>query len=179
MGKGLVMMHIDGVGYRFLQRALEQGRMPKLAALIRADGYEVLPYRCGIPSTTPFCQAGILYGDNSEIPSYRWWDKEAKLLVGFGHGSSFKKVAGKYFKGRLPLTQDGAVIGACYPAGARDTFALAYRERDTSGPAGSGSTPRRWTGPTTRRSVWCRSSPRPQSPPPTTSPPSMGSTCCS
>ena len=139
MGKGLVMMHIDGVGHRFLVRALEEGRMPKLAALMRSEGYDALPYRCGIPSTTPFCQAGILYGDNSEIPSYRWWDKEANLLVAFGHGSSFKKVAGKYFQGREPLTQDGAVIGSCYPAGARDTFALAYRERDTSGGSGSGS----------------------------------------
>jgi len=138
MGRGLVIMHIDGVGFRFLERALEQGRMPKLQALMKAEGYEALPYRCGIPSTTPFCQAGILYGDNSEIPSYRWWDKEANLLVAFGHGSSFKQVAGKYFQGRVPLTEGGAVIGACYPAGARDTFALAYRERDTS--AGGPST---------------------------------------
>ena len=139
MGKGLVIMHIDGVGYRFLQRALERGRMPKLAALMKAEGYEALPYRCGIPSTTPFCQAGILYGDNSEIPSYRWWDKEANLLVAFGHGSSFKRVADRYFRGRVPLTQDGAVIGSCYPAGAKDTFALAYRERDTTQVSGVGS----------------------------------------
>ena len=134
MGKGLVILHVDGAGHRFLARALEQGRMPAVARLIEEEGYELHPYRCGIPSTTPFCQAGILYGDNSEIPSFRWWDKEAGVLVAFGHGSSFKRVAHRYFRGHQPLTEGGAVIGCCYPAGATETFGLAYRERDPSGP---------------------------------------------
>ncbi len=133
-GKGLVILHLDGVGHTFLGRAIEQGRMPAVARLIEEEGYESLSYRCGIPSTTPFCQAGILYGDNSEIPSYRWWDKQAGILVAFGHGSSFKKVAHRYFRGSRPLTEGGAVIGSCFPAGAKETFGLAYRERDASGP---------------------------------------------
>ncbi len=128
MGRGLLILHIDGVGHRFLTRAIAAGRMPHVARLIANEGYEPLEYRCGIPSTTPFCQAGILYGDNHEIPSYRWWDKQAGLLVAFGMGSSFKKVAHRYFQDHEPLTAGGAVIGACYPAGASDTFALAYRE---------------------------------------------------
>ena len=107
--------------------------MPNVARLIESEGYQPLQYRCGIPSTTPFCQAGILYGDNTEIPSYRWWDKEAGLLVGFGVGASFKKVAHRYFAGAAPLTEGGAVIGCCYPAGAKDTFGLAYRVGDNSG----------------------------------------------
>jgi hypothetical protein len=92
-GKGLVILHLDGVGHRFLVRAIGQGRMPAVTRLIAEEGYVALPYRCGIPSTTPYCQAGILYGDNAEIPSFRWWDKEAGILVAFGHNSSFKKVA--------------------------------------------------------------------------------------
>ncbi|HVD00773.1 MAG TPA: alkaline phosphatase family protein [Candidatus Dormibacteraeota bacterium] len=128
MGKGLVILHLDGVGHAFLDRALHAGRMPAVARLIEEESYRSLEYRCGIPSTTPFCQAGILYGDNREIPSYRWWDKETGLLVAFGHGSSFEKVADRYFQGAEPLTRGGAVIGSCYPAGAKDTFGLAYHE---------------------------------------------------
>lgn len=141
-GKGLVILHLDGVGHRFLVRAIEQGRMPAVSRLIAEEGYVPLPYRCGIPSTTPFCQAGILYGDNAEIPSFRWWDKEAGILVAFGHNSSFKKVAHRYFKDCRPLTEGGAVIGACYPAGAKETFGLAYRDRDSSGPGEPLSGPR-------------------------------------
>ena len=139
MGKGLVILHLDGVGHDFLLRAVAEGRMPAVARLLDEEGYQALAYPCGIPSTTPFCQAGILYGDNREIPSFRWWDKEAGLLVAFGRGSSFKQVAGGYFRGARPLTEGGAVIGSCYPAGARDTFGLAYRSRDYSGGGGSSS----------------------------------------
>src|SRR5438270_21910 len=132
--KGLVVIHLDGLSHGRLELALERGHMPFVKTLIEKEGYEALPYRCGVPSTTPFAQAGILYGDNSEIPSYRWWDKEAGVLVTFGRGSSFKKVAHRYFRDCRPLTEGGAVIGSCYPAGAKETFGLAYRERDASGP---------------------------------------------
>ena len=103
--------------------------MPFVARLLESGGYETLPYRCGVPSTTPFAQAGILYGDNSEIPSYRWWDKTADILVAFGEGSTFNLVADRYFKGCEPLTRDGACIAALYRAGATDRFGPRYEER--------------------------------------------------
>jgi hypothetical protein len=112
-----------------LERAVQSGDMPHVQRLLEGEGYELHRYRCGVPSTTPFAQAGILYGDNREIPSFRWWDRERQLLVKFGAGSTFKKVADKYFKGCTPLTQGGACIAACYPAGAADDFGIAYQDR--------------------------------------------------
>lgn len=132
--RGLVVMHIDGLGYDYVQKALARGYMPFVKSLLENEDYEILPYRCGIPSTTPFAQAGILYGDNAEIPAFRWWDKQAGLLIAFGEGSSFKRVAHNYFRNSESLVAGGACIAACYPAGAMDTFSLAYRERDTSLP---------------------------------------------
>lgn len=129
MGKGLVVMHIDGVGADSLEAALRKGRMPFVQHMIDSEGYTVQRYRCGVPSTTPFAQAGILYGDNSEIPSFRWWDRERRVMVQFGAGSTFKKVADKYFHGCHPLTEGGACIAACYPAGSRDDFGIAYQDR--------------------------------------------------
>ena len=129
MGKGLVILHIDGLGAGTLERALAAGRMPHTRDLINSEGYAVHRYRCGIPSTTPFAQAGILYGDNSEIPSFRWWDRQRQVSVQFGAESTFKKVEDKYFAGCEPLTKDGACIAACYPAGAADDFGIAYHER--------------------------------------------------
>jgi Type I phosphodiesterase / nucleotide pyrophosphatase len=132
-GRGLVVIHVDGLGADSLEQALREGDMPFTKSLMETEGYEVHRYQCGIPSTTPFVQAGILYGDNSEIPSFRWWDREQQLLVQFGAGSTFKKVAGKYFQGCHPLTQDGAAIAVCYPAGAAETFGIAYQDRRYSG----------------------------------------------
>ncbi len=79
--KGLVVIHVDGLSHAQLGTAVARGHMPFVARLLQTEGYTALPYRCGVPSTTPFAQAGILFGDNSEIPSYRWWDKKANLLV--------------------------------------------------------------------------------------------------
>lgn len=125
----LVILHIDGLGADALQRALDRGHMPFVRHLIEREGYEVQRYRCGLPSTTPFAQAGILYGDNSEIPCFRWWDRERRVLVQFGTGSTFRKVADKYFAGCTPLTKGGACIAACYPAEAADDFGIAYQDR--------------------------------------------------
>ena len=120
---------MDGLSHARLLEAIGQGHMPFTRHLLQDEEYEALPYRCGVPSTTPFAQAGILYGDNSEIPSYRWWDKEANLLVSFGSGSTFAKVADRYFHGRTPLTAGGACIAALYRAGATDRFGPRYEER--------------------------------------------------
>ena len=127
--KGLVVIHVDGLSHAQLSTAVARGHMPFVARLLQTEGYAALPYRCGVPSTTPFAQAGILFGDNSEIPSYRWWDKKANLLVVFGSGSTFAQVAHRYFTGRVPLTQGGACIAALYRAGATDRFGPAYEER--------------------------------------------------
>lgn len=132
MGRRLVVLHIDGLGADSLEQALREGDMPFTRHLMESEGYEVHRYRCGVPSTTPFVQAGILYGDNSEIPSFRWWDRERRVLVQFGPGSSFAKVADKYFHGCAPLTQDGACIATCYPGGAAEDFGIAYQYRSYS-----------------------------------------------
>jgi hypothetical protein len=103
--------------------------MPFLRSFIERERYVIHPYRCGLPSTTPFAQAGILYGDNREIPSFRWWDRERRVIVQFGAASTFKKVADKYFHDAHPLTRDGACIAACYPAEAADDFGISYQDR--------------------------------------------------
>src|SRR5438132_9421002 len=128
MGRKVVILHVAGVSGDPLERSLREGDMPFVRHLIDAEGYVVHRYRCGVPSTTPFAQAGILYGDNSEIPSFRWWDRERRVLVQFGAASSFKKVADKYFRDCEPLTKGGACIAACYPADAADDFGIAYQD---------------------------------------------------
>ena len=78
--QGLVMLEIDGLSYHHLQWAIEHGRMPTLARLIRERGYHLSRFDCGLPSQTSACQAGILYGNNDDIPAYRWYDKEQGRL---------------------------------------------------------------------------------------------------
>jgi predicted AlkP superfamily pyrophosphatase or phosphodiesterase len=128
MSKKLLILHIDGLSHKRLTKGIKKGYLPTIKKLVEKKGYSPVRYRTGVPPTTPFAQAGILYGDNDNIPSFTWFDKKTGVVVRFGTLSTFKKVAHKYFVGKTPLTQLGATIAACYPAGALETFALAYND---------------------------------------------------
>ncbi|MDO8736822.1 MAG: phage holin family protein, partial [Thermoleophilia bacterium] len=81
-GRGLVMMEIDGLSVHHLQKALDDGYMPELKQMMEGEGYALSHMDCGLPSQTSACQAGIMFGDNYDIPSFRWYDKdEGKLFV--------------------------------------------------------------------------------------------------
>jgi len=87
--RGLVLLEIDGLSYSRIRRAAERGLMPTVRDILR-DGYVLTCCDCGLPSQTSACQAGIMYGDNHDIPAFRWYDKErGKLIV----SNNFKDAA--------------------------------------------------------------------------------------
>jgi uncharacterized membrane protein YvlD (DUF360 family) len=79
-GRGLMMLEIDGLSYWHLQKAIDDGLMPTLTEMMEEDGYVLSHIDCGLPSMTSACQAGILFGDNFDIPAYRWYDKSKQKL---------------------------------------------------------------------------------------------------
>ncbi len=79
-GIGLVVLEIDGLSYHHLQRALATGKAPTLARLMAEEGYRLSRFDCGLPSQTSASQAGILFGENFDIPAFRWYDKRRQKL---------------------------------------------------------------------------------------------------
>ena len=79
-GRGLMMVEIDGLSYWHIQKALDEGLMPTMTAMMESEDYHLTRVECGLPSMTSSCQAGIMFGDNYDIPAYRWWDKSKKKL---------------------------------------------------------------------------------------------------
>ncbi len=79
-GVGLVMLEIDGLSYQHIQTAVNEGYMPTVREMIEEDGYVLSRIDCGLPSQTSACQAGIMFGDNYDIPSFRWYDKSLQKL---------------------------------------------------------------------------------------------------
>ena len=83
-GRGVVMLEIDGLGYLHIQKAIEDGYMPTIKKLMDEQGYQISHVDCGIPSSTPACQAGILQGNNVNMPAFRWLDKETNRMISGG-----------------------------------------------------------------------------------------------
>ena len=97
-GRGIVMLEIDGLSFRRLQAAVDRGRMPTLRKMLRTT-HAVSSYDCGLPSQTSSSQAGILYGDNFDIPAFRWYDKERGKLVVSNNFDDAAEINARYAHG--------------------------------------------------------------------------------
>ena len=75
------MLQIDALAYADLRRAMELGFTPNLSRLVNENGFTLRRWFCGLPSATPYCQAGIFHGENDGIPAFRFYDKAARRVV--------------------------------------------------------------------------------------------------
>ncbi|HEX5991094.1 MAG TPA: phage holin family protein [Thermomicrobiales bacterium] len=79
---GVLFLEIDGLAEPILRRALDQGDMPTLQRWLTTGTHRLLGWEPDLSSQTSASQAGILLGDNTNIPAFRWYDKPAgKLMV--------------------------------------------------------------------------------------------------
>jgi uncharacterized membrane protein YvlD (DUF360 family) len=106
-GRGIVMMEVDGLSYHHMKHALDAGMMPTLKQMMDEEGYVLSRVDCGLPSQTSACQAGIMFGDNDDIPAFRWYDKErGKVMVS---SKDATEINARYAKGN-GLMRGGASV---------------------------------------------------------------------
>ncbi len=79
--RGLVMLQLDALSYVELRRAIELGYCPTISKMVREEGYTLRRWFCGLPSATPYCQAGIFHGENEGIPAFRFYDKAERRVI--------------------------------------------------------------------------------------------------
>ncbi len=80
-GRGFIIVQIDGLAYEHLLEAMERGYAPCMKRLLERGELALARWRCGLPSTTPAAQAGIMYGENFDIPAFRWYEKDSGTSV--------------------------------------------------------------------------------------------------
>jgi uncharacterized membrane protein YvlD (DUF360 family) len=78
---GILFLQIDGLSETVLRRALGEGFMPTLADWIRSGSHRIVGWECDLSSQTGASQAGILHGDNSDMPAFRWYDKDTRKVL--------------------------------------------------------------------------------------------------
>ena len=77
----MIALQIDALAYEELRRAIELGYCPEIEKMVRGEDYGLRRWFCGLPSATPYCQAGIFYGQNDGIPAFRFYDKGSRFVV--------------------------------------------------------------------------------------------------
>ena len=86
MTKKVVLAVVDGLGPELLDRALEAGRAPTIAALIDA-GSRTDACVSTFPSLTPVCLSAIVTGEHpvgSRIPGMTWYHRGEGRFVEYG-----------------------------------------------------------------------------------------------
>jgi uncharacterized membrane protein YvlD (DUF360 family) len=105
---GVIFLEIDGLAHEVLQRAVRNGHVPTLASWI-ADGDHVLTrWETDWSSQTGACQAGILHGDNEDMPAFRWWEKDRGGPIVTNHPRDAAELERRISDGRGLLHADGA-----------------------------------------------------------------------
>jgi uncharacterized membrane protein YvlD (DUF360 family) len=78
---GVAFVEFDGLAEPVLRQAIAEGRMPTVARWLASGSHRLIAWEPDLSSQTSASQAGILLGDNSDIPAFRWYDKELGRLV--------------------------------------------------------------------------------------------------
>lgn len=79
---GILYLEIDGLAYPVLQRAIRDGNAPTMARWVEEGSHRLTEWETDLSSQTGASQCGILLGSNTDVPAFRWVEKErAKLMV--------------------------------------------------------------------------------------------------
>ncbi|HEY7455325.1 MAG TPA: phage holin family protein [Thermoleophilaceae bacterium] len=78
---GILFLEIDGLALPVLRRAIRDGTTPTMARWVAEGSHGLLEWETDLSSQTGASQAGILLGDNDDIPAFRWVDKASGKLV--------------------------------------------------------------------------------------------------
>lgn len=114
--RGVVVIQIDGLSYDRMQRAMAGRKLPFLRKLVKRGKYRAHRFLSEIPTSTPAFQAGFFYGDNDDIPGFRFYDKREKRLYRMGDSECAYSI--EKSKQGPGLLADGSVMSCVYTGGA-------------------------------------------------------------
>ncbi|MEP6662199.1 MAG: endonuclease/exonuclease/phosphatase family protein [Verrucomicrobiota bacterium] len=115
---GLLLIQIDGLSRRQMERALHRKRLPFLKTLIERQHYELNTFYSGIPSTTPAVQAELHYGVKCAVPAFSFLDRSTKRIATMFQPGWAKAVEKKLAAENEPLLQGGSSWSNIYTGGA-------------------------------------------------------------
>jgi endonuclease/exonuclease/phosphatase family metal-dependent hydrolase len=118
---GLVLVQIDGLPRRQLERAMATGHMPFLTELLRRHRYHLHSLYSGLPSSTPAMTAELLYGVKCAVPAFSFYDRAARTLHRMFEPRSAREIDRRLKDQGQPLLTEGSAYAGVYTGGARET----------------------------------------------------------
>ncbi len=105
---GVVFLEIDGLAHEVVKRALRDGNAPTLSRWLRDGSHRLVRWETDWSSQTGACQAGLLHGDNHDMPAFRWWEKDRGAAIVTNHPRDAEELERRHSDGRGLLHGGGA-----------------------------------------------------------------------
>jgi hypothetical protein len=117
-GRRLVIVQIDGVSRRRLERAMADGYMPSLAARLACGRHVLSSCRSGAPASTPAFQAGLFYGVAPSVPGFVWFDRRTGREVRMDRPDDASAVERRLARAAPGLLRGGTSYFSIFSGGA-------------------------------------------------------------
>jgi endonuclease/exonuclease/phosphatase family metal-dependent hydrolase len=119
---GLIILQLDGLSRKHLEKAMHEGRMPFLSKLVLRRHFTLETFYSGVPSTTPAVQAEIFFGIKTAVPSFHFLErKSGKIRRMYEAESSTEVEASLMEQCPNPLLQGAHAYSDIYVAGAAES----------------------------------------------------------
>jgi len=120
---GFIFLEIDGLAEKILRKAIENGTMPTLSGWVSRGTHKIKGWETDFSSQTGASQAGILHGNNKDIPAFRWVDKakDNKVISTVGMGDA-QAIEARISDGNGLLSTNGRAIANLYSGNAKDNI---------------------------------------------------------
>ncbi len=120
---GVIFLEIDGLSEKILNEALEKGYMPTLKSWIEEGTHQITGWETDLSSQTGASQAGILHGNNDNLPAFRWVEKSNnnKIMVSTGLNDA-KIIEERISNGKGLLYSKGASRSNLFSGDAEDVI---------------------------------------------------------
>src|SRR4051794_16584624 len=105
---GLFFLEIDGLAHDVLTRAIRDGNAPTMARWLREGSHKLARWETDWSSQTGACQAGLLHGNNDDMPAFRWWEKDRGKAIVTNHPRDAMEIERRHSDGRGLLFSNGA-----------------------------------------------------------------------
>ena len=129
---GFVFLEFDGLAKPILERAVRDGIVPNLARWLEEGSHRLVGWETDMSSQTSASQAGILLGNNHNIPAFRWYDRAAKEIRTSGDPRFLAGLEKTLSSGNGLLSEDGASRGNLFSGDAPDVMVTASTILDSS-----------------------------------------------
>lgn len=123
-GPGLVFVELDGLAFETLARATRDGHLPTLASWVRSGTHRVVRWDCGVSSQTSSSQAGILFGNNFDIPGFRWYEKSSGAMVVSNDPANAARIEQRVSRGAGLLRHGGLSVCNMFTGDAEKNVAV-------------------------------------------------------